>query len=275
MKKLTALLLCFLLLCIFTVSAFAATVEGPEEEQEDVGVSTTVPDSHKITVTADSARVFYEGVSGDSFTVERLSTPRLLIRAESGKVIKTVMLNGVDVTADLHSGYLDLAPIYEDKAITITTEDEPAAPEDTYTVSGKVTLNGQPLANVDLELRSTLKTAKTDENGCFTFEDVEPGKHSLTALSESLVIGYLSFELKEDAESDVSLLEDGTYTVSIDQSSAGIELNLVLNEQAGTIIPTGAQKIAHNLWWLWLLLALLAICIVVVSIVFYRKKKKK
>ena len=69
------------------------------------------------------------------------------------------MLNGVDVTADLHSGYLDLAPIYEDKAITITTEDEPAAPEDTYTVSGKVTLNGQPLANVDLELRSTLKTA--------------------------------------------------------------------------------------------------------------------
>ena len=272
MKKLTALLLCFLLPCTCSVTAFAAE---PEAEETNTVISVTVPDSHKITVTADSARVFYEGVSGDSFTVERLSTPRLLIRAESGKVIKTVMLNGVDVTADLHSGYLDLAPIYEDKAITITTEDEPAAPEDTYTVSGKVTLNGQPLANVDLELRSTLKTAKTDENGCFTFEDVEPGKHSLTALSESLVIGYLSFELKEDAESDVSLLEDGTYTVSIDQSSAGVELNLVLNEQAGTIIPTGAQKIAHNLWWLWLLLALLAICIVVVSIVFYRKKKKK
>ena len=272
MKRLTALLLCFLLLCTCSVTAFAAE---PEAEETNTVISVTVPDSHKITVTAENAKVFYEGVSGDSFTVERLSTPRLLIRAESGKVIKTVMLNGVDVTADLHSGYLDLAPIYEDKAITITTEDEPAAPEDTYTVSGKVTLNGQPLANVDLELRSTLKTAKTDENGCFTFEDVEPGKHSLTALSESLVIGYLSFELKEDAESDVSLLEDGTYTVSIDQSGAGVELNLVLNEQTGTIIPTGAQKIAHNLWWLWLLLALLAICIVVVSIVFYRKNKKK
>jgi hypothetical protein len=254
------------------VTAFAAE---PEAEETNTVISVTVPDSHKITVTADSARVFYEGVSGDSFTVERLSTPRLLIRAESGKVIKTVMLNGVDVTADLHGGYLDLAPIYEDKAITITTEDEPTAPEDTYTVSGKVTLNGQPLANVDLELRSTLKTAKTDENGCFTFEDVQIGKHSLTALSESRVIGYLSFDLKEDSESDVSLLEDGTYTVSIDQSGAGVELNLVLNEQAGTIIPTGAQKIAHNLWWLWLLLALLVICIVVVSIIFYRKKKKK
>ena len=275
MKKLTALLLCFLLLCICTVPAFAATVLGPEEKEEDVGVSTTVPETHKIAITAEGAKVFFEGIGGEEFTVNRQSEPRLLIRAESGKVIKSVVLNGEDVTADLHGGYLDLAPIYEDKVITVTTEDEPAASQNTYTVSGKVTLNGQPLANVDLELRSTLKTAKTDENGCFTFEDVEPGKHSLTALSESLIIGYLSFDLKEDAESDVSLAEDGTYTVSIDQSGAGVELNLVLNEQAGTIVPTEAKKIAHNLWWLWLLLALLAICIVVVSIVFYRKKKKK
>ena len=272
MKKITALLLCFLLLCTCCVTAFAAE---REDEITSAEITVTVPNSHKITVTAENATVFYGGGSGEEFIVERLSEPRLLIRAESGKVIKSVMLNGEDVTDLLHGGYLDLAPVYEDKVLTVTTEDEPAAPKDTYTVKGKVTLNGQPLANVDLELRSTLKTAKTDENGCFTFEDVEPGKHSLTALSESLVIGYLSFELKEDAESDVSLLEDGTYTVSIDQSSAGVELNLVLNEQAGTIIPTGAQKIAHNLWWLWLLLALLAICIVVVSIVFYRKKKKK
>lgn len=274
MKKLTALLLCFLLLCICAVPVFGATVTGTEEKEEDVGVSTTVPETHKIAVTAEGAKVFFEGIDGEEFTVNRLSEPRLLIRAESGKVISSVVLNGEDVTADLHGGYLDLAPIYEDKAIAVTTEDEPAAPEDTYTVSGKVTLNGQPLANVDLELRSTLKTTKTDENGCFIFEDVEPGKHSLTAFSESRVIGYLAFDLKEDAESDVSLLEDGTYTVSVDQSGAGVELNLVLNEQAGTIVPTGAQKIAHNLWWLWLLLALLAICIVV-GIVFYRKKKEK
>ena len=118
MKRLTALLLCFLLLCTCSVTAFAAESEA---EETNTVISVTVPDSHKITVKAENAKVFYEGVSGDSFTVERLSTPRLLIRAESGKVIKTVMLNGVDVTADLHSGYLDLAPIYEDKAITITS----------------------------------------------------------------------------------------------------------------------------------------------------------
>ena len=119
MKKLTALLLCFLLLCTCSVTAFAAE---PEAEETNTVISVTVPDSHKITVTAENAKVFYEGVSGDSFTVERLSTPRLLIQAESGKVIKTVMLNGVDVTEELHEGYLDLTTVYEDKVITVTTE---------------------------------------------------------------------------------------------------------------------------------------------------------
>ena len=278
MKKLTALLLCFLLLCTCSVTAFAAE---PEAEETNTVISVTVPDSHKITVTADSARVFYEGVSGEEFIVERLSEPRLLIRAESGKVIKSVMLNDVDVTAELHGGYLDLAPVYEDKVLTVTTEDEPVAPKETYTVKGKVTLNGQPLSEVDLELRSTLKTTKTDSSGNFVFTDVEPGKHSLTALSDGKVIGYLSFELKKDNKADVALLEDGTYTVSIDQNGAGVELHLVLIEEKGTLAPTEAVTVQKpstpqtgdntNLSWWWLLLILSATCIVVLET--YRRKK--
>ena len=279
MKKITALLLCFLLLCMCSVTAFAAE---PEAEETNTVISVTVPDSHKITVTAENAKVFYEGVSGEEFTVERLSTPRLLIRAESGKVIKSVMLNDVDVTALLHGGYLDLAPVYEDKVLTVTTEDEPAAPKDTYTVKGKVTLNGQPLAEAQLELRSTLKTTKTDSSGNFVFTDVEPGEHSLTALSDGKVIGYLSVELKKDNKADVSLLEDGTYTVSIDQNGAGVELHLVLNEKAGTLAPTEAVTVQKpstpqtgdnsNLSWWWLLAVLSATCIVVLET--YRRKKK-
>ena len=278
MKKLTALLLCFLLLCTCSVTAFAAE---PETEETNTVISVTVPDSHKITVTEENAKVFYEGVSGEEFIVERLSEPRLLIRAESGKVIKSVMINGEDVTEELHGGYLDLAPVYEDKEITVTTEDEPVAPKETYTVKGKVTLNGQPLSEVDLELRSTLKTTKTDKNGNFVFTDVEPGEHSLTALSDGKVIGYLSFELKKDNKADVALLEDGTYTVSIDQNGAGVELHLVLNEEKGTLAPTEAVTVQKpstpqtgdntNLSWWWLLLILSATCIVVLET--YRRKK--
>ena len=279
MKRLTVLLLCFLLLCTCSLTAFAAE---PEDEEINTVISVTVPDSHKITVTAENAKVFYEGVSGEEFIVERLSEPRLLIRAESGKVIKSVMLNDVDVTAELHGGYLDLDAVYEDKVITVTTEDEPAAPKDTYTVKGKVTLNGQPLAEAQLELRSTLKTTKTDKEGNFVFTDVEPGEHSLTALSDDKVIGYLSLELKKDSKSDVALVEDGTYTVSIDQNGAGVDLHLVLNEEAGTLAPTEIGTIEKadpnspqtgdntNLSW-WLLLILSATCIVVLET--YRRKQ--
>ena len=280
MKKITALLLCFLLLCMCSATAFAAE---PEAEETNTVISVTVPDSHKITVMADSARVFYEGVSGEEFTVGRLSEPRLLIRAESGKVIKSVMINGEDVTKELHGGYLDLAPVYEDKVITVTTEDEPVAPKETYTVKGKVTLNGQPLSEVDLELRSTLKTTKTDSSGNFVFTDVELGKHSLTALRDGKVIGYLSFELKKDSKSDVILQDDGTYTVSVAENGAGVELHLVLNEEVGTLAPTEIGTIEKadpnapqtgdntNLSWWWLLAVLSATCIVVLET--YRRKK--
>ena len=281
MKKITALLLCFLLLCMCGVTALA---EEPEDKITTTVISVTVLDTHKITVTAENAKVFYEGVSGEEFTVERLSEPRFLIRAESGKVIKSVTLNGEDVTDLLHGGYLELAPVYEDKVIIVTTEDEPAEPEDTYTIKGKVTLNGQPLAEVDLELRSTLKTTKTDKNGNFVFTDVEPGKHSLTALKDEKVIGYLSFELKKDRKSDVVLLDNGTYIISVNQNGAGVELHLVLNEEKGTLAPTEVKTVQKeesnvpqtedntNLLWLWILLILCAVCIVVFAI--YRRKKK-
>ena len=72
MKRLTALLLCFLLLCTCSVTAFAAE---PKTKKTNVVISATVPDSHKITVTAENAKVFYEGVSGEEFIVERLSKP--------------------------------------------------------------------------------------------------------------------------------------------------------------------------------------------------------
>ena len=278
MKKLTALLLCFLLLCTCSVTTFAAE---PKDEITSAEITVTVPNSHKITVTAENATVFYGGGSGEEFIVERLSGPRLLIRAESGKVIKSVMINGEDVTEELYGGYLDLTPVYEDKVITVITEDEPTAPKDTYTVKGKVTLNGQPLAEAQLELRSTLKTTKADKEGNFVFTDVEPGEHSLTALSDGKVIGYLSFELKKDNKADVALLEDGTYTVSIGQNGAGVELHLVLNEEAGTLAPTETVTVQKpstpqtgdntNLSWWWLLLILSATCIVVLET--YRRKK--
>lgn len=282
MKKLTALLLCFLLLCTCFVTASAAQMG---DAPVSAVISATVPDTHQISVSTEHAKVFYEGVSGEVFTVGRLSTPRLLIRAESGWGIKSVKMNGLDVTKDLHGGYLTLEPVYEDKSITVTTEAESASSRRTYTVKGTVTLNGQPLANVDLELRSTVKRDTTDKNGKFSFNRVEPGEHSLTALRGGKVIGYLSFELKESSRADVTLLDDGRYILSVDEDGAGVQVNLVLNEEDGTLIPTGIKNIPKPTWdipktgdsahvYFWLLIMIISVgCIAVLA--SYRRKKMR
>ena len=264
MKKLTALLLCFLLLCSVTVFAI-------EDYSTDVTISTTVKADHKITVTAENAKVFFEGVEGTEFTVERLSEPRLLIRADRGNVIKSVTVNGTDVTDDITGGYLTLSAVYEDKALVVTTEREDTTYDETYTVKGTVTLNGEPMPDVTLELCS--KKVVTDENGYFVFEDVTLGEHSITALVDGKVMGYLAFELKEDSFCDITLREDGTYTVSVDKRGIGVELDLELNDGLGALVPTGATMVSRCLWWLWLLLLLIIILIVI--IVIYRKKKAK
>ena len=132
-----------------------------------------------------------------------------------------------------------------------------------------------------MELRSTLKTTKTDSSGGFVFTEVEPGKHSLTALSDGKVIGYLSFTLQKDNQTDVVLLEDGTYTVSVAEDSAGVELHLELDEEKGTLAPTNVITVSKpsspqtgddtSLSWWWLILVLSVVCIVVIEIL--RRKK--
>ena len=78
------------------------------------------------------------------------------------------------------------------------------------------------------------------------------------------------------------MLEDGTYTVSVAENGAGVELHLTLNEEKGTLAPTEAVTVQKpstpqtgdntNLSWWWLLAVLIATCIVVLET--YRRKKK-
>lgn len=245
----------------------------PDDPDDPDNPDVPSTESYLLTVIADGAKVFRNGKEGHSFEVYEADEPRLLIRAESGKQIESIVLDGVDLTAELDGGYLTLEPVFGDKVLTVTTKSETAKAENTYTVSGRITLNGQPLANVEIELRSTLKTATTDAGGYFSFDGVEAGKHSLTAVSNETVIGYLSFDLREDNESDVALQDGGIYTVSIDKNGAGVELDLVLNEDLGIIVPTQAKSITQNLW-LWIIIILALVVIATVAYVWYRKKKK-
>ena len=117
MKKLTALLLCVLLMFVCSVTVYAETV----------GIDTSVPNTHKITVTVSgNADVTLNGQPGEVFEVERLSEPVLAISAKDGETIVKVTLNGEDITDKLADGKYQLAPVYEDLTLDIVVETEAA-----------------------------------------------------------------------------------------------------------------------------------------------------
>lgn len=241
MKKIASLLLCLCLVFSLPTVAFAQT----SESSGDAVISASVPETHKITVYADGADVMFNGEMQDSFTVERLSEPTVIIRAESGKSVKQVLFNGEDITSQIKGGYYTLEPVYEDKTLTVITEDEQTVPQSkTYTVKGTVKRNGEPVENVTLELRSTLKTDVTDSKGRFSFTDVECVKHSLTAIENGKIVGYVEFELTEGMEADFSLEGSGLYKVTANQDEIGVDLTLNLNDDDTMQIDsvTGVKK---------------------------------
>ena len=236
MKKLAGLLCALALLCGFCLPVFADTADNT------VKITTTVPSTHTITVAqADGAAVICNGQPGTSFTVERLSQPQLLVRPDSGRVLTRVLVNGVDVTASVQGGYYTLPAVYED--LTLQVETDAAAPVygKRYIIQGKVTRNGAPVSGITLELRSTLKTCVTGSDGSFRFDDVETGRHSLTALENGKVVGYMAFYLTEDVTTYLGV-SGGAQVIYVDKSGIGVDLVLQL-EDNGQLTPLQASTI--------------------------------
>ena len=126
MKKLTALLLCILLMFVCSVTAFADTV----------GIDTVVPDNHTVTVNVTGdATAELDGEAGTTFTVDRLSEPVLRFIPADGKQIVKITLNGEDITDQLDGDTYKLAPVYEDMTldIQVQTEDVPEQPTEAPT----------------------------------------------------------------------------------------------------------------------------------------------
>ena len=243
MKKLAGLLCALALLCGFCLPVFADTADNT------VKITTTVPSTHTITVAqADGAAVICNGQPGTSFTVERLSQPQLLVRPDSGRVLTRVLVNGVDVTASVQGGYYTLPAVYEDLTLQVETDAVAPVYGKRYIIQGKVTRNGAPVSGITLELRSTLKTCVTGSDGSFRFDDVETGRHSLTALENGKIVGYMAFCLTEDVITHLGV-SGGAQVIYVDKSGIGVDLALQLEDnglltplQAGIIFaPVSAQ----------------------------------
>ncbi|MGN0115712.1 MAG: hypothetical protein ACI396_10330 [Acutalibacteraceae bacterium] len=226
MKRITSIAFILCLVLSYSLTTFAQNISGSGEAV----IAAKVPGSHIITVDAEGAQVFCNGVSGDCFIVERLSSPRVLIRADSGREVTQVLLDGDDITGEVKGGYYTFEPVYKDMTLTVLTAEIPETQGKTYKVQGTVIRGGKPVNNVTIELRSTLKSDVTDNSGRFDFEEVSCGKHSLTALENGKIVGYIEFELIEGETVGFKLLDNDTYSVTVDSSKIGVNITLELSE---------------------------------------------
>lgn len=109
------------LLLTMPLTVFAQTLDENNQSGSTV-ISAAVPSSHTLTVVSDGAQVFFNGIAvNDTVSLERQSTPQLLIRADSGRKITSVTLDGEDITNRLVGGRLTLPKVISDGRLIVLT----------------------------------------------------------------------------------------------------------------------------------------------------------
>ena len=263
MRKIAAFLLCLCLLSVGSVTAFAKNVSQDDEGGSAV-ISVTVPDSHTLTVSASHAQVLCGGQWGESFSVERLSEPRMLIRPEDGYKVTKVTLNGEDVTEAVIGGYYTLGPVYEEKELAAGAEDVITDSDGIHDISGTVIdEDGNLIPGATVDIGG--KTDVTDENGNFTIENLPDGYHPITITDEDgNVIGYTEVEIGE-GEPGVTQNPDGNYTLTTpEDADLGLELMVtedgkvsvdkltdITPEQPNEPSEPGPQTGDNSNVWMW------------------------
>lgn len=117
------------LLLTMPLTVFAQTLDENNQSGSTV-ISAAVPSSHTLTVVSDGAQVLFNEIAvNDTVSLERQSTPQLLIRADSGHKITSVTLNGEDVTNQLVGGRLTLPKVISDGRLIVLTAAETVTDE--------------------------------------------------------------------------------------------------------------------------------------------------
>lgn len=238
MKRMTCAVLSLLMVFCFCVPMSA--LDGPQGSGSTV-VTAEVPAAHRITVSTDGgASVIFRGRPVTGFDAQRLGTPEITVRAESGYTVKSILLGGADITEKFAGGVYTFDPVCQAQTLTVVTE-KAAVPANItrYTINGIITYHGKPLSGVTLELRSELKTDVTGSDSKFSFSKVEAGHHSLTALQDGTIVGYMEFELISGGKIDLTH-SDGIFSIAVPDGTAAIHLVLERNSD-GRIGVTDVQ----------------------------------
>ncbi|MGN0520779.1 MAG: hypothetical protein ACI4LB_08580 [Candidatus Fimenecus sp.] len=263
MKKACSAVLCVLLCFALQLGAFAESME----------LKTIVPDQHEITISYnEGGYVLYEDEvvpSGTTIVVPRHGEVDLEIICGAESHLKSVTVNGEDVTEEMTYGRLPLTDVYTDLNIVFAFEDcagEGTAPGDPSAGDPdtpppaaddpchRMALQGgvysgdknTPLPEASLTFDFGELETVADENGRYALPVIKDGRHSVEiTTADGEVVGRESFVIDvrtNVTETTVETLEDGTQLVIVPEGSERVYLDFIVNADGSVTVVPGAPE---------------------------------
>ena len=263
MKKVASVFLALLLCFGIQLGAFADTAT----------LKTVVPDTHEITVAYnDGGYVLRDGSvvqNGAAFSVARFDSLRLDVIAKMDSHLKSVRINGQDVTDQLAYGQLTIASVNTDMHIVFTFEkcadaenptdpDEPTTdPDEPTTEPGggdhhgdpciRMAMSGHvyhgeddPMPGAKLVFDLGEFEATADEDGAYRVDVIKDGYHTVSIYDkDGNLAGEEGFSVTVSdsvTEMTVVRLANGTQLVTVPAGTKQIYLNFVVQDDGSILL---------------------------------------
>ncbi len=251
MKKISSAVLAVLLCICLSFGAFAA----------DTQLTTVVPSTHEITITYnEGGYILYQDTilaSESSVTVERFDDVILSIVEKPDSHLKSVTVNGVDVTDEVLHGQLSLLDIHTDMDVVFTFEkcedvppvdpddpkydpenpDKPGDDCDHIAMRGGVFKDDDPFPGAKLEIDFGETETTADDEGNYRVDEIKDGYHTVTICNpDGTPAGVTSFVLEvsdEVTEITVEVLPDGTQLITVPEGTTEVHLDFVVHGDGG------------------------------------------
>lgn len=263
MKKVASVFLALLLCFGIQLGAFA----------DSATLKTVVPDTHEITVAYnDGGYVLRDGSvvqNGAAFSVARFDTLRFDVIAKMDSHLKSVRINGQDVTDQLAYGQLTIASVNTDMHIVFTFEkcedaenptdpDEPTTdPDEPTTEPGggdhhgdpciRMAMSGHvyhgeddPMPGAKLVFDLGEFEATADEDGAYRVDVIKDGYHTVSIYDkDGNLAGEEGFSVTVSdsvTEMTVVRLANGTQLVTVPAGTKQIYLNFVVQDDGSILL---------------------------------------
>ena len=270
MKKVASVFLALLLCFGIQLGAFA----------DSATLKTVVPDTHEITVAYnDGGYVLRDGSvvqNGAAFSVARFDSLRFDVIAKMDSHLKSVRINGQDVTDQLAYGQLTIASVNTDMHIVFTFEkcadaenptdpdepttdpDEPTTdPDEPTTEPGggdhhgdpciRMAMSGHvyhgeddPMPGAKLVFDLGEFEATADEDGAYRVDVIKDGYHTVSIYDkDGNLAGEEGFSVTvSDSATEMTVvrLANGTQLVTVPAGTKQIYLNFVVQDDGSILL---------------------------------------